>query len=1070
MEKHFTILKDLSMKSQRLLTGFLLFALLHSCQTEQRLPERISFNFHIKPILSDKCFACHGPDEAKREAGLALHEETLAFKALKDNENRVAIKPGSLRHSEAYQRIISGDPQVVMPPPESKLTLTEYEVKLIAKWIKQGAEYESHWSFNQPLEPKLPAKVPPAWTKNEVDRFVWKKANDQGLNMSAPADKTTLIRRLSFTLRGLPPSEQEIDVYLKDESPDATVRLIDRFLASPAYGERMAADWLDIARFTDSDGYLDDKHRDFTPWRDWVIKAFNQNMPYDDFVTWQLAGDLLPNATQEQKLATAFNRLHKKNSEAGIVFEEYRVEYVADRTHTFGKALLGMTLECARCHDHKYDPISQKDYYQLFGFFNSTHEIGHAVYGPGQTPGPSLMLTDEEKAQQLAFVDSLVQVSEERVGEIRSALQSGLSKSWPPPLVAPTALHTTINGSKVFSCDFDQGLHQLKLKKPAFLPGVRGNAYVVKEYDNGVLPKGVGWFERTDPFSIDLWLYPDRSYDQAGVFYHCEDRRLGFKGYSLHLDSNRLQFIIAHSYPQNALQVTALQPLPEKAWTHITITYDGSSKADGIRLFINGRDTRVRKDFDNLYRTILFQDNIHTYGFAGFMFGFRDKIIPFTEGRIDQLTIYNRDLSALEVAYLHDRTAVSSLLQTPSNPDSRDLISEYLIEVKDRSLARAKEELRTSWQQANELYSDLPEIMIMGDLANPRPTYVLARGNYGDRGEQVSPATPDRILPFGEQRPTNRLGLADWLFDPAHPLTARVIVNRIWQMHFGNGLVRTPDDFGNQGALPSHPELLDWLALWFQQEANWDLKALHRLLLNTAVFQQSSVISAIHLEKDPDNKWLTRGPRYRLPAEMIRDNALAISGLLVDKIGGPSTFPYQPAGLWDEISNKKWRYKYLQQPGEGLYRRSLYAVWKRTAPPPSMLIFDIADRDVCTVKRRTTNTPMQALVLLNDPQYQEAARVLAGQVLKSSASLEEQVAHLFNRVLGRNPDPEETKATIRFYESEWEQFKAAPEKVADYLKNGEFINDAMAADSSQLAAMGVVANSLMNTAEAYTMK
>lgn len=1044
------------------------------------IPDKIDFNYHIKPILADRCFPCHGPDKNKQKAGLALHEKDLALAELAENPGHFAIVPGKPSKSEVYRRIISTDPDRLMPPPESNLNLSPYEIQVLKKWIEQGAEYRPHWSFIPPVKPGVPAVKNRDWVRNPIDAFVAARLEKEGQHPAPEADRETLIRRLSFDLTGLPPTLEEVDAFVTDDSPDAYEKLVDRLLASPAYGERMAAYWLDVARYADSDGYLDDKHRQFSPWRDWVIKAFNQNMSYRDFITWQLAGDLLPNATKDQVLATAFNRLHKRNSEAGIVFEEFRVEYVADRTNTLGKAVMGMSLECARCHDHKYDPVSQEEYFQLFAFFNSTSEFGHAVYGPDQTPGPALLLTDDEVEARRKLIDKLVQDQETAYRQSAGAAESGFDKWRAKGGFSGRVLQKWLDQNQVAWYPFDQLVHvageraespdRVKkgkfayLNNPVLKPGARGNAFFVTDLSSGRLAEKDGWFERTEPFSVDLWLYPDTLYEEAGIFQHSEELRLGFKGYSLHLNRNRPTFILAHSWPQNALQITATDPLPIRKWSKVTITYDGSSRAAGLHLFVDGKPAPVESDLDHLYKGILFKPDIHTYGFNGFTFGQRDKIKAFKNGGIDEVRIFKTALTPIEVEYLFDPELTQERLAGLQDPATAGQLRAAYVARVDGTVRAQLDNLHLARQKANTLYDAIPEIMVMGDLPEPRPTFVLNRGNYDAPGKEVSPGVPSRVFPFPDNLPANRLGLADWLFDPRHPLTARVIVNRIWQLHFGKGIVKTSEDFGNQGELPSHPELLDWLAVWFM-ESDWDLKALHKLIVTSATYRQNSAITPALQAFDPENRLLARGPRFRLPAEMIRDNALAISGLLVRRQGGPSVYPYQPEGLWDELSNKSWRYKYLQEPGEGLYRRSIYTIWKRTSPPPSMVIFDVGDRDVCAVRRRATNTPLQALVLLNDPQYQEACRVLAEGVIRNTGNDDDvRLTRVFRLVLGRRPDVKEMDLMRTYYASEKKKYEANPADALAYLETGETPLDP---DLPQAAvvALSSVANSLMNTYE-----
>lgn len=1068
--------------TKRQIVPLLLLVLCMACHREgsRDATGMVDYNFDIKPLLSDRCFACHGPDKSKQEGGLALHDPSLAFKALESNAKHFAIVPKNLSKSQVYQRIMSDDPEQMMPPPDSHLSLNEDEKALIARWIKQGAQYDPHWSFIPPKKAEQPKVSQLDWPKNEIDFFVLNKLEKKDIQPAAQADKEMLIRRLSFTIRGLPPSLEEVEAFLANQDPNAYEDLIDEFLASPAYGERMASHWLDVARYADSDGYLDDKHRDFSPWRDWVIQAFNQNLPYKDFITYQLAGDLLPNATQEQILATAFNRLHKKNSEAGIVFEEYRSEYVTDRTNTLGKAVMALSLECAKCHDHKYDPISQEEYFQLYAFFNSTHEMGHAVYGPDQTPGPSLLLTDEKMDGKIAYLEGLLAEQEAKLENEKKKLPAHFKENEKKKLIQPEEIQQHLDKLEVAHYSFDKIIaaegekaetpnlrkrgENAILRNPVLKPGKKGQAFFVDDLASGRIPKGVGLFERTDPFTLDLWLYPDTVYKEAGILLHCENLRLGLKGYSLHLKDNRLSFIMAHSWPQNAIQLTTISPLEPRKWTKVSVTYDGSSQADGVTIYTDGVIAETQVEEDHLYKGILFEWNIHTYGFNGMTFGQRDKIKAFINGGLDEIRIFKDALSPLEIQILYDPAQVRKQLAEPDNLAMQEQLQAFYYARMLPEVNLLRDSLTKTREAANTLFNSIPEIMVMGDLPEPRPTFILDRGNYDSPSKAVEPVGPARILPYDPSLPPNRLGLTQWLFDKQHPLTARVIVNRVWQLHFGTGLVKTTEDFGNQGELPSHPALLDYLSVWLI-ENDWDLKALHKKILSSATFQQDSRIRPELADIDSDNRLLARGARFKLAAEMIRDNALAISGLLVEEVGGNSAYPYQPAGLWDEITNKGWRYRYLQEPGPGLYRRSLYSIWKRTSPPPSMLIFDVGNRDVCTVRRKPTDTPLQALVLLNDPQYQEASRVLGQRVLQERlSSLESKISLLFKYVLGRAPTGQEAEKMLAYYQDEVARFEQDNTKALAYLAIGEQPWDE-ALPASQVAAMGLLANALLNTYE-----
>ncbi|MHA4736797.1 DUF1553 domain-containing protein [Dyadobacter sp. MSC1_007] len=1049
------------------------------------VPEELDFNYDVKPILSDKCFACHGPDKTKRKGGLRLDTEQGAYAALKDAAGKHAIVPGDLGASDVYTRIISQDPEMKMPPAASNLKLSVREVAVLTRWIEQGAEYKPHWSFIKPEKPEVPKPKRAGWAKLPVDNFILARLEKEGLAPSAAATREDLIRRASFDLTGLPPTLNEIDAFVADKSRDAYSKLIDRLLTSPAYGERMASEWLDVARYADSDGYLDDKHRDFSPWRDWVISAFNRNIPYNKFITMQLAGDLMPGKTKESILATAFNRLHKKSSEAGIVFEEYRVEYNADRVQTVSQGILGLSVQCARCHDHKYDPISQEAYYKMFGLFNSTNETGSPVYGPDQTPGPSMLLTTKENEQLLRFlnqeIDSLKsdialnatnaeadfnqwmnagKLSGEMVGR---QVKTGMVAYYPFEKVKPTGDKKTVIPNAVNTKQLAQG-NDIILK-----PGVKGNAYFVSDYNSVKLGNKIGWHERTEPFSVDLWINPHTIYPDAGIFYHCEDIRVGYKGYSLRLADNKLQFIIAHSYPQNAIQVSTVSAVPPQKWTQVTVTYDGTSKAAGAKIYVNGERARVTMDYDNLYKGILYEKDIHTYGFQGFMVGQRNLLIPFKNGGIDELKIFDKALTGLEVLYNHNAQKVAEILKKPSGVGSAEILKEfYLANFNDRSKS-LRDSLKVKMDAENKLVNSIPELMVMGDLPKPRPTYLLTRGVYNAPAKEVTPGALDAVLPFDGKFPKNRLGLASWLFDKNNPLTARVFVNRIWQMHFGHGIVRSSADFGNQGNLPSHPELLDWLAVDFMN-SGWNIKRLHKIIMLSATYQQSSKTNSKLVEKDPENVLLARGARFRFTAEMIRDNSLAISGLLVNKVGGKSVYPYQPAGIWDEISDKIWRYRYFQEPGEGLYRRSLYTIWKRTSPPPSMLIFDAPERGECVAKRRSTSTPLQALVLLNDPQHVESARVLAQKILREAqGSNTNAVEKAFRLITGRRPDATEQRILAEFYADELKRFREKPKQALEYLSTGELEWDT-SLQPEEIAALATVSNSIMNTDEGHTRK
>lgn len=760
--------------------ALLLFATIQACsyssrESVEQVPDQISYNFHIRPILSDNCFACHGPDANKREAALRLDIAEEAYKALAENPSAHALVPGKPKHSEAFLRVTSKDVEQRMPPPESNLKLTDHEIKLIEKWIRQGAKYEPHWAFVAPQAPELPQVRNQNWPKNEIDFFILAKQEQNSIVPNEQADKERLLKRVSFDLLGLPPSLEMMDRFLADSSPRAYENIVDELLELPSYGERMAIHWMDVSRFADSYGYQSDNFRTQWPWRDWVIHAFNKNMPYDKFITWQLAGDLLPDATKEQLLATGFNRNHKITEEGAVDQEEYRVMYVTDRTNTFGKALMGITMECANCHDHKFDPISQKEYFQLFAFFNNVDEL----------------LTSE---------------------------------------------------------------------------------------------------------------------------YTAIDPTTGF---------------------------LAKKPLMEI----------NDEDVEGILNFVNKSDK------------------------------------------------------------------------------SRLIVS------------------------------------IMDDLDTLRNTHVLERGVFDAYGEEVQPGTPASILPFDPDYPKNRLGLAKWFSDKNNPLTDRVFVNRMWQEFFGKGLVKSAGDFGMQGQLPSHPELLDWLAVDFRDHGR-DIKRLVKQLVTSATYRQSSVIAPEKQNIDPENLLLARSSRYHFKAEIIRDLVLSSSGLLVETIGGPSVKPYQPEGLWESAATGGSTLPvYEHDQGDDLYRRGLYTFIKRTVPPPSILIFDGSNRDQCEITRSNTNTPLQALVMMNDPTVLEASRVLAAKLLEERNGPKEKVIKAFRLIVCRKPKEKEIQLLANYYQKKLKSIQL--ENAEKLLAVGEYPLPENT-DKIELAALMQVVTTIYNLEETIT--
>ncbi|MFM1767770.1 MAG: hypothetical protein RJA22_299 [Verrucomicrobiota bacterium] len=1018
--------------------------------------DRVDFNHHIKPLLSDRCFSCHGPDEAGRKGKLRLDTPEGAFRALAGGpEGMAIIRPGDPARSELVRRITSPDPDEVMPPPASKLSLQPAEVALLRRWIEQGAEWKKHWAF-LPVGPvPVPAVRQGRWPRSDLDRFVLARLEAEGLAPAPEATREHWLRRASLDLTGLPPTLAEMDAFLADRGPGAHERVVDRLLASPAYGERMAADWLDVARYADTYGYQSDRFNHLWPYRDWVIRAFNRNLRLDDFILWQIAGDLLPDATREQRMATAFNRLHRQTNEGGSVDEEWRVEYNADRVHTLGGAFLGLTLECARCHDHKYDPVSQKDYYRLFAFFNSTDESGLYSHFTDAIPSPTVLLFKDDAEEGRHRDLRRAVVAEEAAlarraasPEARAAFAEWRRTQAGAPAPAVPVARYPLDSLRITNAVATN--HAGKVQDGVTnAPGRLGLAAGFSG-ENSITFPGVADFKRTDAFSFTFWLRAPEALPEVIVLHHQQaGSDAGYHGYQFVLEDGRGAFALAHFWPGNAIKVQTRDPLPLNQWVHVALTYDGSSRAAGTRIYIDGRPAATEVVRDNLFKDFA---NGHPLTLAA---RFRGR--GFKGGLVDELTVHRRALTAVEVALEHTRAAGEAGGAGAGLAAGEEALFEHYLATADAPFAELRSKLRQLREEENRFINGIPELMSMGDLPQPRPAHVLRRGQYDQRGEEVGPGTPEAILPLDPALPRNRLGLARWLLDPRQPLTTRVLVNRAWQQFFGRGLVVTAEDFGSQGTLPTHPELLDWLAGQFRA-GGWDLKALCREIVLSATYRQSSQASPALLARDPDNLLLARGPKTRLSAEMMRDSALAAAGLLVEKVGGPSVKPYQPEGLWEEKS-AGWNYQPAK--GEGLYRRSLYTYWKRASQHPMMMTFDASDRNVCLVRRQQTSTPLQALVLLNDPQFVEAARKLAERALREAGPrTDDRITFAFRLLTSRRPQAREVAILRRLYEEQLEAFRAG-DAAAALLKVGEAKADPALAPA-ELAAATALANALLS--------
>jgi len=1029
----------------------------------------VDFDREIRPILSDTCFACHGPDEKQRMAKLRLDTKDGIFA---DRGGYQVIVPGKAAESQLYQRVSAGDKAKRMPPPYAERTLNEKQVALIRRWIDEGAKWEMHWAYVPPRRPDLPAVKKTAWPRNPIDNFILARLEGEGLQPSPEVDKATLIRRVTFDLTGLPPTPAEADAFQSDKSPDAYEKVVDRLLASPRYGERMAMQWLDLARYADTHGYHIDSHREMWHWRDWVIDSFNRNMPYDEFTIDQLAGDLLPHPTLAQRIATGFNRNHMINFEGGAIPEEYQNEYVVDRLEATSVVWLGTTMGCARCHDHKYDPIKQKDFYRFYAFFNTVSEKG--LDGRRGNAQPVMELPSPELDKMRALKNAICEhetalPNNDELGAMQAAWEKTALSAIPGPprdgLVAHYEMDGNVNDT---SGHYRHG--SLLHGDLTYSAGPAGRA---ADFDGET---HVAWgdtaaFDRTEPFSIALWLRPGGNKEMAVLQKLDGTAR---QGYELAFDESqvlphlergsRLYVRLIHHWPDDAVQVRTHAPLVLGEWHHLAINYDGSGNASGIRLYLNGKKAEIEIVEDHL------RGSIHSA--APLSIGDPGLGKPY-RGSLDDLRFYGRSLSGAEIEQLsmHQpaRATLAIIPQKRSHAQKDGLRDYFLTRGVPAEIRQSYAELKELRHQQEELAWVVPTTMVMQEMEEPRETTVLGRGDYRNRGEVVTPGVPAVLPTLSKDLPANRLGLAKWLVDPGHPLTARVAVNRYWQLHFGTGIVKTAEDFGSQGDPPSHPQLLDWLATEFIR-TKWDVKAMQRLMVTSAAYRQSSRVTPELRERDPENRLLARGPRFRLPAEMVRDNALAASGLLVEKFGGPSVFPFQPKGLWEEIAygDVYSAQTYTPSHGDDLYRRSMYSFWKRTSPPPTLITFDAPDREKCMARRAVTNTPLQALALMNDPTYVEAARALAQRMIREGGpDPVKRIRYGFRLATTRNPQPKEVQVLREMERAGLAHYRQHKDAALKLDGVGESKVDAMV-DMGELAAWTTVASTMLNLDETIT--
>jgi hypothetical protein len=971
------------------------------------------------------------------------------------------VIPHEPNESELLRRIIAPEDVLRMPPDEHD-PLSEGEIERIRQWIEQGAQWLPHWAFVTPARPKLPSVKHASWVRNPIDRFVLAQLEQDGLTMSPEASLETLIRRVTLDLTGLPPTLEEIDAFLADTAPYAYERLVDRLFVSPRYGERMAVPWLDAARYADTYGYQDDGEVSMWRWRDWVIDAFNRNMPFDEFTTLQLAGDLLPNASIEQQLATGFNRNHRANSEGGAIPEEFRTEYVVDRVDTTATVWLGLTTICARCHDHKYDPISQREFYQLFAFFNNVPEDGRARK-KGNTPPLIPAPTRDQQARQDRLTAEL-NAARAALAELEPEIVR-LESDWQESVASQTVEDCSVTRALDvhFSLDGDVNESAGKAAKVnasggsvRFAEGKLGSALAL-DGNSHVNAGDVADYSDDDKFTLAAWVWPEPGCNGSIISRTEEGSKP--EGYDVLVRNGRLRVHLNVQWIDDAIRLEAVQPIPAKDWTHVAVTVDGSQSARGVRVYLNGVPQDVDNEIDSLYQSFGNNGPLRIGGSGDPSSHFR--------GRIDDVRIYNDDLTPEEVEILATAASIAGILAKPPEQrrtaETRKLREFFLANYAPRHVVAVRDRFQAAEQALESYVESFPTVMVMEEMDEPRPTHLLHRGQYDHPRETVAPDVPSALPPFPVDAPRNRLGLARWLLDPAQPLTARVTVNRLWQMSFGSGLVETAEDFGSQGEPPSHPMLLDWLAREFI-DSGWDIKALRRLIVTSATYRQASRVTPELLTADPANRLLSRGPRFRLPAEMIRDQALFAGGILVERLGGPSVRPYQPPGLWEELSNDE----YQRDQGEKLYRRGLYVFWKRTIPFPAMALFDAPDRETCSVRSERTNTPLQALTLLNETAFVEAARALAERVMRECGTdTGARLVRAFRIVTSRTPSNQEQQVLLQSLQQHLSHYRKHPNEAQKLLKVGDS-RHVPGLDELELAAYSAVANTLLSLDEAIT--
>jgi hypothetical protein len=1034
------------------------------------------FDRDIRPILAENCYPCHGPDQNKRKAKLRLDREEDSLKALPNGDFAIVRK--DLARSKLVERISSKDPDEVMPPIKSGKKLTPQAISWLVRWISQGATWQNHWSFMTPHRPLVPEVKHKRWPRNPIDHFILAKLESEGLKPTREADQAILLRRVSLDLCGLPPSPQQLQRWSHQVDPFSAA--VDELLASPHFGERMACDWMDLARYADTHGFNNDVTRSMWRWRDWIIEAFNHNLPYDQFITEQLAGDLLPNPGLDQLIATGFNRNHGINSEGGIIDEEYRVEYVADRVRTTSIAWLGLTVECARCHDHKFDPVTQKDFYRFFAFFNNideTGEDGRFANAAPILPAPTRQQQQEMDRQRAAMASADASMQK------RLSAQNWTDIDFKHWSNASTKVDFVASSNQLIWLDLRSWNGQTNpvTNRAAEKPfHVRGTLQMAKgplaepalvldgqtDLRTEALPKtdsAKGW-------AFTTWIRRDRAVEAPlfstanfGVPPSAENYAEGLQVRVT--DSGALDVRFAHRWPGYSIQIRTRETLPVGEWQNVIVRFDGGTLAKGLRVLLNGEECAR----DVIHDDLTGQVSLSSPAVLG---SSDEKDTPKYVGALADVRLISAPPSLDDLA---DRSRAASLqlaadtFEGERRPDQMDQLRRAWLEKNQPEFAAAAGEYRTARAALLGLERDSPNTMVMRELPEQRPTFVLYRGQYDAPRDTVEPDVPEFLLSFPKTAPRNRLGLARWLTEPANPLTARVVVNRFWQSLFGTGLVKTSENFGYQGEAPSHPELLDWLAVDFK-ENGWNLKRLLRLMVTSATYRQDSRSTPELNEGDPENRLLAHGPRQRLTGEMIRDQALFLSGLLQDEIGGPPVYPYQPTNLYKGIvvAADYPGTTYTESTGEGLYRRSLYTFWKRTVPHPTLSTFDVPDREVCTARRPKTNTPLQALATMNDTIQLEAARKLAERMLlEGGNTADERLSYAFDLATARKPNAAERKALDSLLDRRLDVYRKDPQAAKAFISVGASKPDAKL-NPVELAAYANLASLILNLDETIT--